>query len=362
MSVRIAAFMKYGTSAASTRQRILQYLPHLSRAGASVSCDTLLGDDYVQSLATGGSYSKAEVARAYARRIRRLRAPDADLLWVYAELFPNLPASFERLAFHSGKPVVYDIDDAFFHQYDDHNNPLIRALLRGKLEPLPAGAALCLCGNEYLRDYAAQWCPNSVVLPTVVDTDVYVPRPERAPPERPLIGWIGSPSTWCNVQPILPVLQQVAEQEKVRIRVIGAGAQAEADRFPGLEMVGWSEAAEVAEVQDMDIGIMPLLDRPFQRGKSGYKLIQYMACGLPVIASPVGVNSRIVEDGGNGFLARSPEEWRDALVKLIRDPKLRDGMGQRGRAIAQSRYSLSVTAPQLTDLMLSLVRQKAGQP
>jgi glycosyltransferase involved in cell wall biosynthesis len=346
--------MKYGASAASTRQRVLQYIPHLERAGASVSCDTLLSDDYVRSLSTGGGYSKRQVARAYARRMRLLRAPQADLLWVYAELFPNLPARFERHAFRSGKPVVYDIDDAFFHQYDDHPNPLVRALLRGKLEPLPAGAALCLCGNDYLRDYASQWCSNSVVLPTVVDTETYVPRSDRAPRERPLIGWIGSPSTWCNVQPILPVLQQVAAEEKVRIRVIGPGAQAEADRFPGLEMVPWNEASEVSEVQDMDIGIMPLLDLPFQRGKSGYKLIQYMACGIPVVASPIGVNSEIVDDGRTGLLATTKQEWREALIRLIANAALRTRMGRMGRAKIEQSYSLASQAPRLVRLFRSV--------
>lgn len=350
--MRVLAFTKYGRTAASTRQRLLQYLPALREAGIEVDHRALLDEDYVTSLSTGGSFSKRRVMASYAQRFGDLRrASEYDLIWIYAELFPNLPAWFERLAFRSGTPVIYDLDDAFFHQYDENPRALVRLLLGGKLEPLIANATACCCGNDYLRDYAARLCPNCVVIPTVVDSEVYRPLDRRAS-ERPLIGWIGSPSTWCNVQPLLPTLQAIAASAPVRIRVIGAGIKAEQDRFPGLEMVPWEEASEVEEVRAMDIGIMPLLDLPFQRGKSGYKLIQYMACGLPTVASPVGVNGQIVREGETGLLAREPEEWRSALMRLIADPELRSRMGAAGRARAEAEYSLAAQAPRLAELML----------
>ncbi len=348
--MRVAAFTKYDRDAASTRQRVLQYLPSLAAANIEVQYHPLLGNDYVASIATGLAPARLPIVEAYVRRLGQLlTGPDCDLIWIYAELFPFLPASFEKLAFRTGRPVVYDLDDAFFVPYDDHPRPWMRRLLSGKLDPLIERAAACCCGNDYLRDHAARLNPRSLVLPTVVDTSIY--RPARAQVRTPpVIGWIGSPTTWANVRPLLPMLSGLYRDHGVRFRVIGAGAGAEQDRFDGLDLIQWSEAREVADVQAMDIGIMPLADGPFQRGKSGYKLIQYMACGLPVVASPVGVNRQIVVDGEVGWLASLEEEWRRALVGLIHDPGLRQRMGWAGRARAVERYSLASQAPRLIDL------------
>jgi glycosyltransferase involved in cell wall biosynthesis len=358
--MRVLSFTKYGRAAASTRHRVLQYLPRLAEAGIEVDHHALIPDDYVLSLASQDGYSRAALARRYRDRFRQLRAAKHyDLIWVYAEMFPKLPAAFERLVFRSGRPILYDIDDAFFHQYDDHPRAPMRWLLGGKLEPLLRGARLCCCGNDYLRDYALRFCPDARVLPTVVDTEIYRPRAGPPPEGPPLVGWIGSPSTWCNVQPILPVLEEVVRSGLARVRVIGAGREAERDRFPGLEMADWSEPTEVEEVRAMDIGIMPLLDLPFQRGKSGFKLIQYMACGLPVVAAPVGVNGQIVGGDRHGFLARAPGEWRDALFRLIGDPALRSRMGEANRERAVALYSLAAQAPHLIAAMRDAVQRPA---
>ncbi len=346
--MRVAAFTKYDREAASTRQRLLQYVPSLQRAGFTVEHHPLLGDDYVRGLVTGRRPSPFSVVRAYGRRLEQLLAArECDLIWVYAELFPWLPAAFEKLALRAGKPIIYDMDDAFFIPYEG------KPLLGGKLEPLLRAAAACTCGNEYLREYASRFCERSIVVPTVVDTSLY--RPGRRAASRPLtIGWIGSPSTWGSVRPVLPLLAQLCAKRDVRFRVVGAGAEAKRDRFSGLELVDWSEAGEVAEIQSMDIGIMPMLDDRFQRGKSGYKLVQYMACGLPVVASPVGVNSRIVANGENGFLAGSPEEWRAALTRLLDDAPLRKAMGKASRILAERSYSLASQAPRVVALFESV--------
>ena len=350
--MRVAAFTKYDREAASTRQRLLQYVPSLEAAGFTIEHHPLLGNDYVRGLVTGRRPSAVAIASSYLRRFRQLlETRECDLIWVYAELFPWLPAAFERLALRAGKPIIYDLDDAFFLPYKG------KPLLDGKLEPLLRAAAACTCGNAYLRDYASRFCERSIVVPTVVDTSIYLP--VKRPGDGSLvIGWIGSPSTWANVQPLLPMLRQLCAEHGARFRVVGAGAAAEQDRFPGLDLVDWSEATEVAEVQRMDIGIMPLLDRPFERGKSGYKLVQYMACGLPVVASPVGVNAEIVADGASGFLASSLEEWRQALVRLLDDATLRLSMGQVGRQRAEHAYSLASQAARLVALFESVVAER----
>jgi glycosyltransferase involved in cell wall biosynthesis len=356
--VRVAAFTKYDREAASTRQRVLQYLPHLERAGIRVDVHPLLDDAYVRSLASGEAPSRSAIAAAYMRRLRHLlRGESADLIWVYAELFPWLPASFERLAFRSGRPLLYDFDDAFFQPYDDHRSPLIRALLGNKLVPLIEGAAAVCAGNPYLGDYARRHNPASHILPTVVDIEQYRP---AAPAERPLtIGWIGSPSTWQFVRPYLPLIAGVCRDRGARFLAVGAGTAAEADRFDGMTLEAWSEAGEIASVQAMDIGIMPLPDAPWARGKCGYKLIQYMACGLPVVASPVGVNADIVAHGTSGYLASDPGQWRQSLNALIDDPELRQRMGEAGRERVVEDYSLQSHAPRLVEIMRQAVAAPA---
>jgi hypothetical protein len=123
--LRVTALTRYDREAASTRQRLLQYVPYLEQAGFRIAYHPLLGADYVRSLATGHRFSRAAIARAYGQRIKQLLQQDVgDIIWVYAELFPYLPAAFETLVFRSGRPVVYDFDDAFFHQYADHSNPV----------------------------------------------------------------------------------------------------------------------------------------------------------------------------------------------------------------------------------------------
>lgn len=354
--MRVVAFTKYGRQAASSRQRVLQYLPSLRNAGIIVDVYPLLDDDYVRSLTSGDKASKVSIAAAYARRLGHLlHGQPADLLWVYGELFPWLPATFERLVFRSGLPVVYDLDDAFFQPYDDHKNPALRRLLSGKLTPLIKGAAAVCAGNPYLRDHAARLNSASHLLPTVVDIDFY--RPASSDRDRAVtIGWIGSPSTWGFVKPLLPLLAKLVRERGVRFLAVGAGAAAGRDHFEGSFFESWSEIGEIHAVQAMDIGIMPLPDQPWARGKSGYKLVQYMACGLPVVASPVGVNTTIVYDSLTGFLATDLDEWLSALERLIDDASLRRCMGQAGRVRAVEAYSLQVHAPRLVEIIRKAAR------
>jgi glycosyltransferase involved in cell wall biosynthesis len=356
--MRLLALTKYGPLAASTRQRFVQYEQSLADANIEVIYSSLLDDSHVQRLADARRASPLLVAAAYAHRVMALLgARKYDALWIHYELFPYLPATFERAAFLHGKPVIFDYDDAVFHTYDSSPSSITRWVLGGKLAPLIAGATVVCCGNEYLRSHASRYNPNSVILPTVVDTDRY--RPVIARRNHPLtIGWIGSPSTWRFVRPYLPLLAELCRDRDVRFVGVGAGRAAEADRFDGLTLEKWSEAGEIASVQAMDIGIMPLPDAPWARGKCGYKLIQYMACGLSVVASPVGVNSDIVVEGTTGFLATSIAQWRSALNRLIDDAELRRRMGEAGRVRAEEAYSLQVHAPRLVDIMLGALESR----
>ncbi len=353
--MRVLAFTRYDRDAASTRYRLLQFLPALAGAGIEVEWHPLLGDGHMKRLVDGRGGAGSGVAAAYARRLASLAsARKPDLLWVYGELFPYLPAGLEQAAMPRRVPVIYDWDDAFHLAYEAHGRAAVRRLLSGKFDRLLKGAAAVTCGNDLLREHAARFCDRTIVVPTVVDTDQW--RPSSPLAEQPIIGWIGSPTTWVNMRPLLPLLERLHRDTGVRIRAIGAGAAAEPDRFDGLDLIDWSEDSEIGMVRSMSIGIMPLLDRPFERGKSGFKLIQYMACGLPVMASPVGVNSSIVEEGSNGFLATSEAEWEAGLRRLIADPALRRELGAKGRQRAVAGYSLASQAPRLIDLFREVER------
>ncbi len=341
--MRVLGLAKYGSRAASTRQRMLQYAPHLARYGIELEIRPLLGDDYIERLAQGVAQHRSAVVASYARRIADLAtARRFDVAWVQYEAFPYLPGFAERALALSGVPIVYDIDDAIFHLYDRHRSPVVRRLLGNKLAPLLSHATACLCGNAYLQAYAARYCNHSIIVPTVVDTDVYRPSRQVVPhiPVRrvPVVGWIGSPSTWAYVEPLLPVLLPMLARHDATLRVVGAGPRARG--IVGIEAVDWDEGREVSDIQAMDIGIMPLPDEPWARGKCGYKLIQYMACGLPVVASPVGVNCEIVSDGRNGFLVTQADGWVNALERLIGDADLRRTFGADGASVVEARYSL----------------------
>ncbi len=351
--MRILALTKYGPRAASTRQRFLQYVEPLRSSGIELTVSPLLDDRHVAALEDGRRSSPLYVASRYVRRLGALiSATKYDLLWVHCELFPYLPGWFERMGIQIGKrPIVFDYDDAIFHMYDAHRYGFVRSFLGRKLEPLLQRAAGATCGNAYLRDYAAQFCGRSIILPTVVDTRIYRPV-ERDPSQRLTVGWIGSPSTWKNVRAILPVLQNLCATHDVLFRAVGAGAASAGDQFAEMERIAWSEATEVAEVQHFDIGIMPLIDAPFERGKSGYKLVQYMACGLPSVGSPVGVNETILDEGC-GLLASTSSQWKDALERLVLDDRLRSQIGAAARRRAVEKYSLEAHAPRLAEFFLN---------
>ena len=355
--MKLALLPRYGRLGASSRLRMFQYEQALCAGGFAPQSHPMLDDAYLRDLYSG-RVDRLAVARSYLKRLCQLQASrDADLLMVEKEALPWLPAWAERLALPRGVPVVLDYDDAVFHRYDMHRSPFIRRLLGRKLDRLMARAALVTAGNAYLADRAVRAGARCVeILPTVVDLDHYDAGPRAVSPDPPVIGWIGSPSTWAEyMQPMLPLLLSTAEEEGARLLAVGAGQGAAG--HPLLSSHPWTEETETSLIRRMDIGIMPLSDTPWSRGKCGYKLIQYMACGLPVIASPVGVNAQIVEDGVNGFLAATPAEWQAALRRLLHDPDLRRRMGQAGRRRIETDYSLQVWGPRLT----AMLRDAAGR-
>jgi glycosyltransferase involved in cell wall biosynthesis len=356
--VRVLILARYGSRAASTRYRLLQYLPYLERHGFTFSINTLLDDDYILSLYSGQKTNQRRIAAAYVQRVSELaRARRFDLIWMHIEAFPWVPSWWERLVLPRGVPYVIDLDDAMYHRYDKHNSSLVRAVLGKKIDHMMEGASLVVAGNQYIADRAYVTGVQEVsILPTVVDLDRYRIKqvPSRHRPET-VVGWIGSPATAYNIQFMRHAIETLSAEQAIRLVTVGSG---DVDMGPriNLDARRWSEATEVNDIQSFDIGTMPLVDSSFERGKSGFKLIQCMACGIPVVASPVGANAEIVTHGVNGFLASSSDDWLAALKVLAGDPQLRQEMGSAGRALVEQGYSLQQTAPKLAALLRAAAR------
>jgi glycosyltransferase involved in cell wall biosynthesis len=354
--MKVLMATRYGNLGASSRLRHMQYAGFLEAAGVHVTRDPFFDDHYLARLyANQPTFPRA--LTAYARRARQLRhAADFDVIWLEKEALPWLPWAVESKLLPQRVPLIVDLDDAVFHNYDLHHSALVRHALGDKIDRLMARAAMVTAGNTYLAERAqAAGAARVEIVPTVVDLRSYVPRPVPVAGDVTTIGWIGTPTTWhAYVQPMMPLLAEAAQTAGARILAVGAGAAATA--HPLLDNRPWTEASEVSHIHQMSIGIMPLDDTPWARGKCGYKLIQYMACGLPVIASPVGVNAEIVEHGVNGLLATSQAEWREAIRTLLHDPDLRQRMGAAGRKKVEEHFALQAWGPRVADMLLRVAK------
>lgn len=340
---------RYGSLAASSRLRFCQYVPYLHSQGIQVEVAPLLDNSYVAALYSKRPVEWSSILRAYWNRLRDLRRASLfDLVWIEAELFPWLP-SWSEIWLNQKVPCVVDYDDAAFHRYDLLARLPIRWLMGNKIDVVMRRAAMVIAGNDYLAQRARRAGATRVeILPTVVDLNRYFPAVPRSSSEF-VVGWIGSPATTRYLDLLEEALRELGNSSNVLLRTCGT----DPIQWRGVrsDAVAWSEATEVGTLHSFDTGVMPLPDTPWARGKCGYKLIQYMACALPVVASPVGANRQIVREAVNGLLAGSAGEWVKALSFLRDHPEVRVEMGQAGRRDVIERYCLQVTAPRLSQLL-----------
>jgi glycosyltransferase involved in cell wall biosynthesis len=337
--------------------RMFQYLPFLKKDGWEIIEQPLLSYRYINYLFEDAPVPYFEIVRNYIRRISLLISKSGiDLIWLQQEAFPWFPRWFEKMLLQSKIPVVVDYDDAFFHRYDLHKSSIVRKLLGKKIDSVMNLSRVVIAGNEYLADRARMNFARQIeIFPTVVSLDRFFVGPDIKN-EQFIIGWLGSPPTAKYLLSIHEELKNFCSDNQSKLIVIGS-KDFSLDGFP-LEIRKWKDENEVNDVQGFDIGIMPLVDSPWERGKCGFKLIQYMACGKPVIASPVGVNVEIVQHGVNGFLANNSEDWMNYFNILKKDPDLRKKMGLAGRKLVEEKYSLQATGPRLAGLFKSVYEEK----
>lgn len=353
--IKVLGLALYGSLAASTRVRMEQYAVGLREHGIDLHVSSLLGNDYVRRRFNGKSMAWGNLLQAGAQRLSLLRqSRQFDLAMLYCELFPLMPGLLERKLV--GLPYIYDFDDAFYLRYRLGKKRVLEGLLGHKFDQLMKGAAAITAGNSMLVDYASKFSSDVQLLPTVVDTERYMPV-RRALKSRFTVGWIGSPSTSTYLPELVEPLRILGEEGEVEFVVVGG----KAPKIPGVMIneISWSEESEVDMINTFDVGVMPLPDDAWARGKCAYKLIQYMACGLPVVGSAVGASNEAVTPE-SGFLVTSPDDWLSALRRLRDDPKLRFDMGTAGRHRVESIYSLQANLPKLAAIIKNVAI--GGQP
>ena len=347
--MRILLLTKYDTLGASSRLRFLQYLPFFQDKGWVIDQRPLFSNVYLNALYSGKPRLLEVLKGYFYRMIVLLEVRKYDLILLEKELYPFLPAWIERFLSWRNIPYIVDYDDAQYHRYDLNPIPLVRYLMGNKIDVVMRHAALVITGNQYLADRAkAAGARRVEIIPTVVDTNRYQPG-YASEVNKPIVGWIGTPQTSDYLSPLLPVFDRL--ERDLDVRFVAVGARPSDFKHLPIEIWPWTEKTEIDSIQRFDIGIMPLQDNPWERGKCGYKLIQCMACAIPVVASPVGVNKDLVEPDINGFLAKNEQEWYQHLRTLLLDPVKRKYMGQKGREKIEEQYSLAKQATRFVELI-----------
>ena len=355
--MRVLALMPglYDTSPGQ-RYRLEQWEPLLRERGVEITYEPFEDEELHSVVYQCGRMGKKLqlVARGLGRRLSTIsKARKYDLVYILREAALLGPAIFERLIYQQRVPFVFDFDDAIFVSYRSPSNGYLSYLkFASKTRTICRLASHVMVGNPYLAEYASQVNDKVTVIPTTIDTEKYqVPAPKQT--DGPIvIGWTGSYSTVQHLDTLRGALRKLAETEKFRLRVIGTPSYECAP--VATEAMPWRAATELEDLSAIDIGVMPLPDDNWSKGKCGLKALQFMALGIPTVCSPVGVNTDIIQDNENGLLAMSEAEWVDKLTSLLRSAELRRRLGDAGRATVEQKYSAVTQAPRVYEIFRSV--------
>jgi glycosyltransferase involved in cell wall biosynthesis len=342
------------------RFRLEQWEPRLKEAGVEIQYSPFETVELRRVLYQSGH--ALEKVGAVMRNMNRRRSEldtvkDFDLVYVFREAALLGPAWFERKIARSGIPMVFDFDDAVFVAYRSPSNGYLSYLkFPQKTGEICRLSAHVMAGNQFLADYASQFNRNVTIIPTTIDTEKYREIEKREEPDIVTIGWSGSFSTVQHLDTIREALRELAQDERFKLRVIGTPEY----KLDGvdLEALQWKADSEIDDLGKIDIGLMPLPDDKWSKGKCGLKALQYMALGIPTICSPVGVNSTIIADGENGFIADTKEEWIGKLKLLLHSPELRRRIGSAGRKTVEGEYSAAAQAPRVLEVFESVAQTR----
>ena len=368
--MKVLALAPYPIEAAATRYRVAQFVAPLAERGIDVSIRPFLDAKMFAGLYRKDSWLRTAVGLAKSGALRLLDVPaarKADVVLLQREAMIFGPPVVEWLIRSVLKrPLVLDLDDATYVRYISPTYGGIGSRLKwfSKTDDLIKWAAIVVCGNRAIAEYVSSKGATARTIPTVVDTNIFRPSAERHERKPPVLGWIGTHSTFPYLEAIFPVFQRLAAKHSFRLKIIGAGK--DSVTIPGVEVenIPWSLEREVRDFQSIDIGLYPIDNRLYGEwalGKSGFKAIQYMAVGIAYVATPIGAAAEIGEAGKTHFFASSDDEWHDALELLLTDDSQRTEMGAAGRRHAVEHYGLQSQADKLASALREAANQSASQ-
>jgi glycosyltransferase involved in cell wall biosynthesis len=350
MSTVVGAIGALGPTAPSFRVRTWVPSAELGRYGVEMRYAPLLSAAEDHRFHSGGVATRARTLLAARSRLARLLEARADwdvaLVQRQVDLMPSL--RLERLA-AQGKRVVLDVDDAIWHDGSAAagGHPLARLKgTRRKVRWLARRAEKVIAGNERLAEWLSAYSRDVVVIPSLVDHRLVPPRVHN-PRERVVLGWLGSPSTARSLNAVAGALTRTAGSLRTTIELRVVGGRAPAVSGIDVRQHPWSPQSERAFLEEVDIGLMPLPDNEWTRGKCAYKALQYMAAGIPVVADEVGMSARVIGHGQGGLIAHGVDDWVEHLVALATDPALRTRLGDAGRQRVERDFSVEAWAPRL---------------
>jgi len=357
--MRVLFLTKYGILGGSSRHMVFSYLEYCERA--SIECKVLpLFDDYYFSFRLLSHPATARqvvphIGYFMFRLLQRvkavLQANSFDVVVFEKELLPYFPYGLESILERLKPRMVSLYDDAVHIGYQRHPSAVVRLMGRNKIERIMRLSAHVIVWNQYLADYARQFNSNVTIINSGVDLRRYRLKTEHdcEPHGRVIIGWIGTPNSYPYLEQLEGVFRYLALKYDVTLRIVSSIDYLSANIR--LDNRRWSIATEVDDLCSFDIGIMPLADDAWTRGKSAYKAVQYLAVGVPAVGSPVGVTVDVIRDGATGFLARTPAEWIERLSILIEQPHLRAQLGLAGRQLVENTFSIQAMAPRYIEAL-----------
>ncbi|MDB5256735.1 MAG: glycosyl transferase group 1 [Chitinophagaceae bacterium] len=330
----------------SQRFRFEQYFNFLATNNYTCDFSYLIDEKSDKIFYSKGNYFGKFIifVKSFFKRLRDVyKASSYDIIFIQREAFMTGSVFFEKQFSKSKAKVVFDFDDSIWKQQETEataNKALLWLKRPSKTGDIIGLSDLIIAGNEYLATYARKYNSHVAIIPTTIDTEEYKPRNDKKSDTRICIGWSGSITTIEHFCFAIPALEKLKEkyQDKIYFKVLGDDNYKN-DQL-GIQGIGWSKKDEISELQSFDIGIMPLPDDEWTKGKCGLKGLLYMALGIPTIMSPVGVNKDIIKDGENGYLASDVEEWVTKISSLIDSETLRQQMGEKGRQVVEDKYSV----------------------
>ncbi|MEP6922998.1 MAG: glycosyltransferase family 4 protein [Pyrinomonadaceae bacterium] len=358
--MKVLALASYPVEAAATRYRLMQFVSPLKERDIS-----LVVRPFLDSRTFANIYRRSalpqNIPAIFLSLLSRIRdflvAGRFDALLVQREAMLFGPPVFEWLSLKLGRiPLILDLDDATYIRYISPTFGRMGSWLKffGKTDELISWANVVTCGNRTIAEYVERKNKKAEIIPTVVDTDVFRPKAAESS-DVPVIGWVGTHSTYPYLQKIFPVLQRLAVTYDFHLKIVGAGVGKIDLPHIAIENLRWNLEREAEDFQSFDIGLYPLddaLHNNWAAGKSGFKAIQYMAVGIPYVVTPIGACAEIGNINETHFVANDLDEWENSLSKLLNDARLREQMGVAGRKYALSNF----TVPQQADKLARVLR------